>query len=223
MFRLYDPRAEVTAEVPRAHPRLLGLRARGGLRAYLVADVVRRLAEHRKLQVRLDTDASPDVESLNVYPADAPPPRVDLDVLGAGAEPDPAAGRALRTAKLSLEPGLVPALGVDPLAVRLAVLTVRYRMPIDLDRHALRTADACIRDWRAALARWAESPSAPLQATAVAAVVGALEDDLDVGAALGVLDRLGNDPAVPAGARFETFAYVDRLLGLDLAREVGRS
>jgi hypothetical protein len=31
-----------------------------------------------------------------------------------------------------------------------------------------------------------------------------------------------NDPAVPPGARFETFAYLDRILGLDLARRVGR-
>ena len=37
-----------------------------------------------------------------------------------------------------------------------------------------------------------------------------------------MLRRLEKDDAVAPGARFETFAWADRLLGLDLARDVGR-
>lgn len=33
---------------------------------------------------------------------------------------------------------------------------------------------------------------------------------------------LADDPAVPDGVKFETFAAADRLVGLDLARDVGR-
>jgi len=37
-----------------------------------------------------------------------------------------------------------------------------------------------------------------------------------------VLDALAADEAIPDGSKFETFAYLDQLFGLDLAREVGR-
>jgi hypothetical protein len=40
--------------------------------------------------------------------------------------------------------------------------------------------------------------------------------------ALALLRGLAPDASVPAGAKFETFVYADRILGLDLAREVGR-
>jgi hypothetical protein len=36
------------------------------------------------------------------------------------------------------------------------------------------------------------------------------------------LDHLAANEAVPPGARFEAFAHLDRLLGLDLASEVGK-
>jgi cysteinyl-tRNA synthetase len=36
------------------------------------------------------------------------------------------------------------------------------------------------------------------------------------------LRELEREETVPPGSKFETFAYLDRLLGLDLARDVGR-
>ena len=57
----------------------------------------------------------------------------------------------------------------------------------------------------------------------VAAVVeAAFADDLDTPRALQVLRAIERDPAVPPGARFEAFAHLDQLLGLDLVRDVGR-
>jgi hypothetical protein len=38
---------------------------------------------------------------------------------------------------------------------------------------------------------------------------------------LRVLRRVENEPELPDGARFETYVYADRLLGLDLARDLG--
>jgi hypothetical protein len=38
---------------------------------------------------------------------------------------------------------------------------------------------------------------------------------------LRVLRRVETDPGLPDGARFETYAYADRFLGLHLARDVG--
>jgi cysteinyl-tRNA synthetase len=56
----------------------------------------------------------------------------------------------------------------------------------------------------------------------VAAVVDRIEDDLDLPGALVALEVLAADESVSPGARFEAFAHLDRLLGLDLAAEVGR-
>jgi cysteinyl-tRNA synthetase len=47
-------------------------------------------------------------------------------------------------------------------------------------------------------------------------------DDLDTRRALTLLRDLALDASVPTGAKFETFLYVDRILGLELAREIGQ-
>ena len=49
----------------------------------------------------------------------------------------------------------------------------------------------------------------------------AWEDDLDTAGVLRVLRDVETAPDLPDGARFETYAYADRLLGLDLARDLG--
>jgi hypothetical protein len=54
------------------------------------------------------------------------------------------------------------------------------------------------------------------------AITAAFEDDLMAPAALAELQALDADPDVAPGAKFETFAAADRLLGLDLARDIGR-
>ena len=74
----------------------------------------------------------------------------------------------------------------------------------------------------AAVAAWAEQPSEAVHAETSAAVLEAFEDDLDTPRALQVLRRLEKDATVPDGAKFETFAWGDALLGLDLVRQVGQ-
>ena len=56
----------------------------------------------------------------------------------------------------------------------------------------------------------------------VADFLGALDADLDAPAALRSLGGLAGDQEISDGAKFEAFAYLDRFLGLDLARDVGR-
>jgi cysteinyl-tRNA synthetase len=112
--------------------------------------------------------------------------------------------------------------GLDPLALRLAFLEHHYREPLDLTWQALAEADRTLRDWRNQVARWATHPSRPMSAEHVAQVAAAFDDDLDTRSALGALRALARSPEVAAGAKFETFAHVDSLLGLDLARDVGR-
>jgi cysteinyl-tRNA synthetase len=112
--------------------------------------------------------------------------------------------------------------GLDPLALRLALLEHRYRQRMDLTWDILRAADANLRRWRDRVADWAWSPSKPMCAQYVSDIVTAFDDDLDSPAALRSLRALEADEQIPPGSAFETFAHVDRLLGLDLARDVGR-
>lgn len=71
------------------------------------------------------------------------------------------------------------------------------------------------------MAEWAELPSRPMPGP-VAAAAGTAFDALDTVSALGLLRDLIPDEDVPNGAKFETFVYADRVLGLDLPREIGR-
>jgi cysteinyl-tRNA synthetase len=112
--------------------------------------------------------------------------------------------------------------GLDPLALRLAFLEHHYRQPASLTWDALAAADAELRRWRHLVARWADSPSKPMCAEVTGQIAAAFDDDLDTPAALRALRSLDGDQQIPPGSKFETFAHTDQLLGLDLARDVGR-
>ena len=116
----------------------------------------------------------------------------------------------------------VVAAGHDPLALRLFFLTGRYRQQMNLTDETLAAADRRLARWRTKVAQWAESPSAAPPLDYQRRVAAAYADDLDTPTALVALADLEKDDAVPDGGKFETFVWADRLLGLDLARDVGR-
>jgi hypothetical protein len=109
----------------------------------------------------------------------------------------------------------------DPLAVRLALMSFPNHRPADVNGDGLAEAGGTLGSWRQQVARWAESPSRPIPAPIAEAARSAF-GGLDTVSALALLRGLAPDASVPAGAKFETFVYADRILGLDLAREVGR-
>jgi cysteinyl-tRNA synthetase len=117
----------------------------------------------------------------------------------------------------------VAARGLDPLAVRLAFAEHRYRQQMNLTWPTIEAADATLRRWRERVGAWANEPSRPMYAEYSDRIFSALDDDLDTPAALRALRELAKDPDVPAGSKFETFAAADRVLALDLVREVGRA
>ena len=67
-----------------------------------------------------------------------------------------------------------------------------------------------------------DAARAYLAPEAAAATVRAAFGNLDTVAVLALLRSLAADETVPAGPRFETFVYADRVLGLDLPRDIGR-
>ncbi|MGW2106031.1 hypothetical protein [Streptomyces sp. NPDC001948] len=114
-----------------------------------------------------------------------------------------------------------PTDAADPLAVRLLLLTSPYRTPITVTGAALAEARQTLRDWRRSVADWAQEPSRPIPADLLRQSYAALAEDLDVTAVLTLLADLADRSDVLPGAKFETFAHLDRVLGLDLARDVG--
>jgi cysteinyl-tRNA synthetase len=112
--------------------------------------------------------------------------------------------------------------GLDPLALRLFFLSGRYRQQVNLTWDALTAADKTLRRWRSRVAEWAEAPSKPMCADYVPRCEQAFDDDLDTPTALQVLREVEKDAELPPGSKFEMYAHLDRLIGLDLARDVGR-
>ena len=111
--------------------------------------------------------------------------------------------------------------GYDPLALRLFFLSGRYRQQLNLTDAGLAAADALLRRWRSRVAEWADAPSKPMCAEYLERAYAAFDDDLDTPAALQVLREVEKDEALPPGSKFELFAHLDALFGLDLARDVG--
>jgi cysteinyl-tRNA synthetase len=94
---------------------------------------------------------------------------------------------------------------------------------MNLTWDTLTAADRTLRRWRELVAEWACSPSKPVHGPVAAQIAAAFDDDLDTPAALRSLRQLEKDRNVPPGSKFESFAHADQLLGLDLARDIGRT
>jgi hypothetical protein len=214
-----------------------------GLRVLLVADLLARAAELRHLQVLTVlafagqppgqlTDFEQAAGALGMH---SPQARASHDhaqaaldgpidvhlVSGRGAAESAVEGLAVPVGVARVEPPGHDSLRTHPLAARFALLSVPYYQPADLADGQLTEAADTVRRWRRQVAEWAELPSRPMAADTAAAVRSAF-DDLDTVHALALLRDLSLDTDTPAGAKFETFLYADRILGLDLPGEIGQ-
>ncbi|WP_097261132.1 hypothetical protein [Streptomyces sp. TLI_55] len=113
-----------------------------------------------------------------------------------------------------------PAEGVAPDVLRIALLSRPRGLAARLDAAVLQDAHDTLVRWRRAVATWAREPSRPVPDEVRGELRTAWEDDLDVPGVLRVL-RSVETSDLPYGARFETYAYADRLLGLELTRDIG--
>ncbi|MER5914519.1 hypothetical protein ABT124_29615 [Streptomyces sp. NPDC001982] len=109
----------------------------------------------------------------------------------------------------------------DPAVLRLALLSTDRGSPVRLDDATLDEARRTLARWRRAVAGWARQPSRAVPDEVRGRLRAAWEDNLDVPEVLRVLTWVETATDLPDGARFETYAYADRLLGLDLVRDLG--
>jgi hypothetical protein len=195
------------------------------LRALLAADVLRRIADVAGVRVLVEADDDmPGRAGCGIAPADADPGTFGdrADVVITPGPPNGGGGVRVSIADLIIAdaPNAVPN---DLLALRLAILSVPYARPARIGPDDVRDAEAELARWRGRVAEWAEGPSRPMCADYVAKFRGAFEDDLDIPAALAVLRLVEDDPDLPPGAKFETFVFADRVLALELPRDIGRA
>ena len=154
-------------------------------------------------------------------------PLFDVGVRAAGetAAVDGLAGHWTEVAGAAAGPaadGEPVELGEEPLAVRMKLMRQGYGAELTADLSPRDGADGDLARWRELVAGWARSPSGAMSRRHADAITAAFADGLDTPAALRELAALAGDASVPDGVKFETFAAADRLVGLDLARDVGR-
>jgi hypothetical protein len=202
-----------------------------GLRVLLVADVLARVVELRGRQVLMGW-TGPKVAStvaIGIHPADAHgTPDHIADALGGppgvhltARAYEGGSGATLQVAEARTPVSLEGIEERDPLAVRLLLLSHAHHEPVVLTVEAVDEARRTLARWRRAVADWAQHPSKPMPAGRLRPVRTALENSLGTPAVLRLLRDLETAADVPAGAKFETFAHLDRVLGLELAREIG--
>jgi hypothetical protein len=240
MLRLRDARTRELTDVLPAGRRELRIlvSAPGQVRAYLAGDLLRRAAEQSGLLPQVSELLPTGVETsrlrstcddLNIHPPVATLTASSVEVgmalfdvgFGLGDEAVSAVtGMARLWARVSRDdPEAQP--GSEPLTLRLSLM--RHAYGERLWNHWAPTTDAeTLKHWRAQVAQWAQSPSGAISRSHADAIKGAFANDLDSAAALATLATLADDPDVPDGVKFETFAAADRLFGLDLARDVGK-
>lgn len=112
--------------------------------------------------------------------------------------------------------------GFDPLSLRLAFLQHRYRSQMDLTWDVISTAHDQLRKWRTKVNQWSEFDSSPIDQGYRERFIELFFDDLNTPRAINELRSLERDPEVSEGSKFETFIHLDALLGLDLARDIGK-
>jgi hypothetical protein len=156
-------------------------------------------------------------------------PVFDVGVRAAGETPGPAveelAGHWIEVAGAAGGPatdGEQTELGEEPLAVRMKLMRQGYGEELTAGLSPRDGTDGDLARWRQLVAGWARSPSGAMSRPYADAITAAFTDGLDTPAALRELAALADDASVPDGVKFETFAAADRLVGLDLARDVGR-
>lgn len=204
-MRLYDGKTGSVEEIVTTRAGVVRVSCDGELRSLLVSDMIRRVVGHHRLRTIGVWADVPGAADLNVRPAELTEGEADLHV-----------GETVGRCTLASVNGL------DPLAVRLALLTRHYREDLALDEKDLAEADASLTSWRRQVAGWAESPGRPPNGEYVADAVAALDDDLDTPKAFDVLSRLAEDASLQPGTKFETVIKLDMIFGLDLVGLVGR-
>lgn len=105
--------------------------------------------------------------------------------------------------------------GLDPLALRFALMENKYRAQMDLTWDSLRAADKVIARWRSKVSEWSTAtPSTPTDTSEINSI---LAEDIDTPRLLNYLRTIEKSDLSDAQKR-EIFLTADRVLALELDR-----
>ncbi len=198
-LRAADGRVVELQLAPR-HPLVIGVELTGDLttdvRRVVRADAIRRAADRHRAVARVVAVSSPTAE---------------LEALMAelNCRPLAAESTAPDVTVRDVRDDATPLPEVSGLELRYALLGGT-------------TVGAQVADWQRLVAEWAESPSKPMCAEYVERADAAVDDDVDAATVLAVMREIELDPDLPPGCRFEMFAHLDAIVGLDLTSRVGQ-
>ena len=106
--------------------------------------------------------------------------------------------------------------GLDPLALRLALLENRYRSQMDLTWAGLEAANLTLRRWRSNMATWGTNENQVEDPD----IASAIAKDIDMPRVLLRMRAIEKDASVPDELKRSIFLRADLLLGLDLNHPV---
>lgn len=104
--------------------------------------------------------------------------------------------------------------GLDPLALRLALMENRYRSQIDMTWQTLTAADATLKRWRKALAHWGAGSEVKFDSE----IHTFFMNDLETAKVLLRLRAIEKDDAIGAQDKRAIFLFADQVLALNLDR-----
>jgi cysteinyl-tRNA synthetase len=112
----------------------------------------------------------------------------------------------------------------DPLAARLLYLQSRYRAQMNFTLEALGAAERTLERWRRQVANWSSQPVADADTSAYETRFRAsVEDDLDTPSIVALVNEVVSTESIPRGDKAALLRRWDDFLGLDLARDAGRT
>ena len=106
--------------------------------------------------------------------------------------------------------------GLDPLALRLALLENRYRSQIDMTWQTITAADATLKRWRKAMALWGSGAEVKFDEE----IHSFFLNDLETAKALLRLRAIEKDESIGNQDKRALFLFADQVLALDLDRGV---
>ncbi|WP_016880574.1 hypothetical protein [Rhodococcus sp. DK17] len=101
------------------------------------------------------------------------------------------------------------------------LLSTPYRQQAPLTMERIADAAGLLDRWRQRIADWSTHASVPMPADILEAAYRAFDRNLDVPAMLDLMHHVESDAAIAPGAKFELFVDLDRVLAVDLLRDLG--
>lgn len=93
---------------------------------------------------------------------------------------------------------------------------------MNLTWEVIQSSQELLERWRRKVNQWSQSESQAMDPSVVAEISGYFSADLNTPMAVNAMRKLEKNSEISDGTKFEIFAHLDSLFGLDLVRDVGK-